>query len=247
MTGPDGSQYENDGTPQGDASWVSDYGGVYTLDGDEDYIEIASDSSLDGGWSEITIEHWVKLSETGNGMKIVSKRGSVAADRSYQTGFQSSSPDNRAFLGLYLSDGYGEWSSSDSLENDRWYHLAFTWESGVGYHMYIDGVEDTGAGFGDGSVITGIVPVSDGEPLYIGSRLGTSYWLSGLVDDVRIYSEALTGADVAQRYSDTLSDHTEPNQAPVVFLPMNPPPNHLSRRPPKARPSPSPASPITPR
>ena len=105
---PDQSGYGNSGTPYGNAAWTASYSGCYNLDGNGDYVQINSNPSIDGGWNEITIEHWVKFSANNNGVKLVSKRGSASALQSYQAGFQTSGPANVPFFGLYLSSGYGE-------------------------------------------------------------------------------------------------------------------------------------------
>ena len=207
---PDESGYWNSGTPYGNAAWIAGYGGCYNFDGNGDYVKINSNPSIDGGWNEITIEHWVKFSANNNGVKLVSKRGSTSALQSYQTGFQTSGPANVPFFGLYLSSGYGEWTSDISLQNNQWYHLAFTWVSNTTYKLYINGVEDAAAHFGGSSnKILGPIKTSTGEALYLGTRLVTTPYFNGLVDDVRVYSNAFSSAEILQHYNEGSADHTE--------------------------------------
>ena len=73
--------------------------------------------------------------------------------------------------------------------------------TGDGLKLYVDGVLVDSESF---SVTSLSVNAKD---LLIG---GDSYrYFNGLIDDVRVYSTALSGVDVGQLYSDTVGDHTE--------------------------------------
>jgi hypothetical protein len=44
-------------------------------------------------------------------------------------------------------------------------------------------------------------------PLFIGSRGGSALFFGGLIDEVRVYSSALSGADVQGLYDASKADH----------------------------------------
>jgi hypothetical protein len=77
------------------------------------------------------------------------------------------------------------------LRQGRWSHLAVTW-SPTARRLFVDGKEVA-------QVIGAFQPtVFDDFPATVGCHLPTHKWLfTGAVADVRLYSEALPGADIA--------------------------------------------------
>ena len=79
---------------------------------------------------------------------------------------------------------------------NEWHHVVGTYD-GANNRLYVDGVEDTGSP----GVHSGKIDIN-GEPVYIGEngqRMGREW--NGLIDDVRIYSYALTEAEVKEVYA----------------------------------------------
>ncbi|MFH1879041.1 MAG: LamG domain-containing protein, partial [Candidatus Omnitrophota bacterium] len=163
------------------------------FDGKDDYLRAADSEILDAGTSDLTITAWIKLSEVNKFMTIVNKNGYRAIGPSYHLGI-----DDYGKVHFTLSDGTAEVNTygralRQTLEKDRWYHIALTLDrDGMG-KVYIDGVLDYAV---DISAITGSV-ASDAE-LNIGRRTaGTRLYFSGDMDDVATYSSALAGGDLA--------------------------------------------------
>jgi hypothetical protein len=73
--------------------------------------------------------------------------------------------------------------------DNNWHHLAMVADGSL-LHLYVDGVEQ-----GSAAAIGGTIDVSNGGIGYIVSS-PTSRYLTGTVDDVRIYNRALSGAEV---------------------------------------------------
>lgn len=118
---------------------------------------------------------------------------------------------------IYQGDRFGSAyriiTGSTSLDNpSHWYHLVLTYDgqvdTGDGLYrvgFYIDGVRDST------TLLTSVGPIHDigdtGARLTVGSQLSSSgtscgpVFLSGTIDDVRVYATALTQEEV----SDVLS------------------------------------------
>jgi len=69
-----------------------------------------------------------------------------------------------------------------------WYHAAWTWD-GATSRLYVDGAEVLTRAFA-GPLNT------DNNPITIGGRSQTSYSITGMVDDVRIYNTALSQSEI---------------------------------------------------
>ncbi len=83
-----------------------------------------------------------------------------------------------------------------SLEVDQWYHIALTYKSGVGIKLYVNGVLVAI----NTNQTTGKINASTGKILCIGAYNGTSGFLYGSVDEVKIYPFALTSQQINQEY-----------------------------------------------
>jgi len=76
------------------------------------------------------------------------------------------------------------------LATNTWYHLAATWD-GATVKLYVNGVLDATPTSRTGSIST------DTRPVYLGGRWGATDVTNGSVDDVRLYSRALTQPEIA--------------------------------------------------
>jgi hypothetical protein len=84
------------------------------------------------------------------------------------------------------------------LRDGQWHHIAVVFDSDSDpdtsdLTLYVDGVAESVSYLGLRAINTAAE-----TDVYLGSRLGgASYLFSGLMDDVRIYSRALTAAEIA--------------------------------------------------
>ena len=159
----------------------------------------------DGTWTEVSAEAWINLSAYNNGSRIIAKLPS------YELGFQSnfnagsatrlmasvwpqtgliSTDDNHA-----SSDRAQTVTYSANLALDTWYHIAFTYESGVGLKLFLNG-----AVVAQRAGVTGSLEISSGAPVTIG-RLVQPF--AGLIDEVRIYPHALSDSAISNSYLST--------------------------------------------
>ncbi len=177
-----------------------------TLNGAE-YVEIPDsdvlDNIFDGGG---TVEAWIYVKGWGesNAGRIASKCGS---------GNVSGWNFNITNSGIlqFLSD----WSTTDlnayagTIALNTWYHVAVTFNStavaGTDPILYIDGdAKSLTITDSVGSVVT-----DAGSNLRIGIRgSGLDRQFDGKIDDVRIYSDALSASEVEKNYNAGKSKHS---------------------------------------
>ena len=165
------------------AVFDSDRGsGVLVLDGVDDNIQIAGRF---GTPNNMTMAAWVNVPLLNN-QEVVSIGNSIALrlnDSNTGTGVTG-----------YFNDGSG-WKHTDSgrfIGGDGWHHVAFTFDDVSNTQViYIDGIA-LGTTHHAGSINWALEPNTT-----IGSHPDeASYWLSGMMDDARIYDRALTPTEI---------------------------------------------------
>jgi hypothetical protein len=178
----------NEGTMVGgDTSAPGVDGGAFLLDEEGDHIVIPHSESINFSESEsMSVALWVYRTGTREFMHILGKRaGCESSGMQYQMAI---SPNGLGFG----SDGGGVPEVSGAVPPlNAWTHLAVTFD-GATFVLYVNGVEQ---GTGDGM----LGPVADAD-----FRIGTSgtcpgTW-PGRIDDVRLYSRALTEHEVLALY-----------------------------------------------
>jgi len=191
----DSSGYGNDGNLYNGASWAPgvEGSGVY-LSGAPDYIEIPHHSSLDIT-DAITLTAWVNLT-------AFPFQENMILVKDYDTCNYPDSVYSLLFDSFDLSPHFSlteEWIityiQSSAVSVNSWAHVAGTWNT---THMivYLNGEPKNSAAF-DGPIIV------SNQPVRIGSRgpvCGGGY-LTGVVDEVKIYSYPLSDDEVLAEYN----------------------------------------------
>jgi len=207
----DSSSYGNDGTFNGetfndgtrgstpgedgnDPTWVvtGKYGKALEFDGVDDYIEVSHDDTLAGFTDAFTATFWIKFDVVSDRQAILNKYNSAGSQRGW---FIEYDPSNG--IGFFASpDGssYSHWYTPLSLEVSTWYHIAVVWESDIIPKFYInDGQPKTVLGTDTISQIYN----NNLAPLHIGkSTYNTNRNVSGTIDEVRIFNQALTEEEI---------------------------------------------------
>ncbi len=155
-----------------------------TFDNVDDVIDIASNTDFAVN-SEITVAAWVN--HTGNGgddriFDLTNNNNGYA--------LQVSSTGRVSFL---IGDGaaYSELQSASTLDTGTWHHVVGTFKNGV-QRVYIDGQLDNS----QAGITFGLV---SGRAPDIGAR-GTANTFYGTLDELRVYTKALSDSEVELLY-----------------------------------------------
>ena len=185
----DESGYGNHGTFYGNPTPVFPdgvYSGTKALqfDGVDDYVDCDNDPSLNIT-DAITIEAWIypKTLGEGNAGHIV---GGINLFYTYT---------NNA---LKFINGITALSDSSAITLNQWQHVAFTYDRQYA-RFYVNSMPK-----GETELTTAM---NTGNYL-IGARSTTgNYTFNGTIDDVRIYSEALSVGQIQQHYAEGVAAH----------------------------------------
>lgn len=202
----------NDGTLVGNAAFTTGHPGTgngVVLDGTGDDIQVAHATTLNPGTGDLTVAFWANItvdadahlyrkgnpeSASGNGI-VIRFRGDLDTD-----------PVNppEATVSMILNDGNatgGSCTFTNVSILNAWHHLAFVFDRDVGCLFYIDGTQyqttQTGITARTGGVNTA-------DALYVGSNVHTNRYVTGTLDDIRLYQRALSATDMS-----TLAAYTE--------------------------------------
>ncbi len=175
------------GNPQGGAIPTPFYkvgAAAGLFDGSGDYV-IAAGTPLLG---DLTVSAWVRT--TGNARGGVVSKANGGFRLEVNSDGVSDSPGRAAFV---MNIGGGDIAASSKLTNlndGAWHHLAGI-RSGQHIHLYVDGWPVASAGLGG---TPGVLAQSD---TWIGASPGAPIrYLLGTIDEVMLYSRALTGGEI---------------------------------------------------
>jgi hypothetical protein len=189
----DSSGNDNDGDVYGATAGVpGKFGNALNFDGVDDYASIPHSTSLDIS-SVITVEAWIKADTLGSQNAIIRKGlWDTAVIKSWGLDIQQIGGVKKARFFIY--DGtMGYLATSGAITTGTWHHLAGTYD-GTTVDIYLDG---------DNVLSTSVNYVGDidtnTEGIVIGMRNDDCFF-DGLIDEVRIWKEALDSGQIEQSY-----------------------------------------------
>ncbi len=184
----DSSANALNGTLVGDAKFAegpAGYGMALDLDGDGDYVD-CTNNALFSITDAFTLSVWINWRATGATWQTVIAKGDnawrLARGGDTQTmdfGFTDGGP--RGWLAV---------RTASEVPLGEWHHVAATIDTTDGAKIYLDGVLE-GVNPDTGGITVGDHPVYIGENAQALNR----FW-NGLIDEVTIYSRALSEAEV---------------------------------------------------
>ena len=186
-----------------DTTDLTDQVGVakLSLDGTNDYVNLDSHISNFSSLTEGTISAWIKTTGTNQTIFSISD---TADSNSYATLFVGSSgyltfevyEGGVAQLATYNGNG-------DAINDGNWHHVAVTVGTS-GHSFFIDGqkVSEADLTYDTGSASTSkfFNDVTSLDAMAIGRNQNSSggrWYFDGLIDDTRVYNQALSLADIA--------------------------------------------------
>lgn len=166
------------------------YGSALSFDGTNDLVNIADASLLDLT-RNMTLEAWIYPTNLTSYKTVLCKENGsnnfiyTLAANNNATNTTSQRPDARMANGTYVVTATG----TTKLSTNTWTHLAATYDGSI-FRFYVNGVQVATTS------INGQMGVSSGM-LRIGgtTTLGNQYF-AGLIDEVRIYSRALSASEI---------------------------------------------------
>jgi uncharacterized protein YjdB len=170
------------------------YGYLY-FDG-SDRVVVSNSNSLNP--SQVTVELWVYLSRiipSGSNQFLLAK-GDDGTQGSY---YLSQNGDQFHFyIGANGVDQIYAQTIPLSLQTNRWYHVAGTYD-GSNLNIYVDGVLK--------GTTSGIIIIGNSLPLTLGcqNRSGVNYYLNGGLKEVRVWNLARTASEIQSSMNSILT------------------------------------------
>jgi hypothetical protein len=194
----DASGGENDATITG-ANWTAGkYGSGLKFDGSQsDYVTVPDAQVLRLGASQ-TVETWISVDNNAANLVRLVGKGNLT-HRNY--GLWRESDGDMLFQIYGTSDNCDFWdnagpgSDANIAKGTGWHHVAGTYNGSVG-NLYIDGNLVSSSTCAVGTPYNG----SDSLTIGYSTMAGHSYF-NGTIDDVKIFSRALSGVQIAQEYA----------------------------------------------
>jgi len=181
----------NVGTLMGGTTYADGkVGRAFSFDGDGDYVEIPNDASLNP--SVITIDMWFYATDITSQLypPIVKKS---AVNDGYA--FEINSDDSNLRFWVYVSGVGWRQSAAVPVSTNTWYHAAGTYD-GSEIKIFLNGQAQ-----GSPTSASGTINPSP-SPLNIGrDPSNTGRFFEGYIDEVEIYSRALTADEIGAIYA----------------------------------------------
>ena len=169
---------------------------AFNFDGTDDYIKL--DTGLTGNVVH-SVSMWIKAKAdlaTGNVDVLFYWGGNGSGNHRVEVIIEDDKINYN-----FSNNNYEVTFPVNTLVDDRWYHLVFTY-NGVGgasgREVYIDGVQQIGAHTGGSSAVLALADSN----MYIAGNYAQSvgYFFSGLISNFRVYNVALEPSEVQKLY-----------------------------------------------
>ncbi|MFC2124526.1 LamG-like jellyroll fold domain-containing protein [Bacteroidota bacterium] len=184
----DESGYGNDGTENGGVALTTDrYGNLnsaYEFDGVDDHIEMLPVETPDG----LTVSAWVKLHQYSSDISM--GQSSIVSQRDMDDNWELTTFDGIVNFAIWDNDALLD---TTTLSLGEYYHVVGSFD-GIDMKIYINGKITT-------SIVANnyTIPYSTNSKIHVGSTI-TDY-LSGDIDDIRIYNRGLSDNDIRSLYA----------------------------------------------
>lgn len=175
---------------EGTIKYPSDTGQVLVLDGINDDLYCGVHAKL-GSFGSMTVSAWIKTS--GGYWPTIVGRGNP--NNVYDSAWHLMAPGRVRWQIPYIGEVY----STTSVTNNQWYHLLGVYDGkNKIIAIYINGVLENSAS------TSGTLSINTNYEMTIGSLAGNQPF-AGYIDDVCLWSRALSAAEAQQIYTEGVS------------------------------------------
>jgi hypothetical protein len=180
---------ENDGTVHAEPLWQpagGKIGGALQLDGIDNYV--SARSPLDTMDLSLSVFAWIKGGAPGE--VIISQRDGTMPGATWL----GTDPSDGKLMTKLMDPFFPALQADSVITDGQWHHIGLVYDfDGFHRRLYVDGTE----GVKDTDVVAGLLP--DGD-LYFGAGkdLETGSFFTGVIDDIRIYNQALSAKEIEE-------------------------------------------------
>jgi lysophospholipase L1-like esterase/chitodextrinase len=191
----DASGNGNTGTLLNGPSWTTGKsGGALSFDGINDIVYIANSSTLNSATTGITVAAWVyRASNQPGGVSVVSRELGTTFYEHFYLGFE----DGKYRWFVNTTSGYSDTTVGGQAPLGQWVYLVGTYD-GTDVKLYANGSLQFSSPH-SGTLSGDITGITIGASHNDGSHSPAEAF-TGTVDEVNIYGQALTAAEVLQSY-----------------------------------------------
>ena len=209
ITATDSSGNGNNGTLTNGPTWVPGFkNSAVQFDGVDDYVALGHRPSI-SGTSDFTVSAWIKTSAATAGVIMQQRNGGFNGEYKFSTNA------NGTLQFMLYGNGYQfNFATAQTVNNGAWRFVVAV-RSGLTGNIYIDG-NPTPAGTQTG---TAIAPLDAAISTAIGRDIRDNVQpFNGTIDEVKLLTTALTGAQVQALYNDYMGTNSPPawNANPIV-------------------------------
>ena len=167
------------------AQWgTGKFGGGLVFDGD-DMVIVADDDGLD--LASFTLAASIKVDgQSGKWQIIASKENRNPTQRNY--GMFCNINTGVIHYSFTTSSGWKSFDATTVVTDNKWHYVAATYEQ-PNFKMYLDGEVDA-------EVTPDTIPDNTDNVLFIGGCDIGDYWMTGIIDEVILFDNALSPDDI---------------------------------------------------
>jgi hypothetical protein len=207
------------------ADWSTDTPFAYTdnrsirFDGNNDVVEVDDLSTALNGASAFSISLWVHSDSTNQNRAfwngVEPSNSDDFGGRYDSRGWLNNNRGTRNLIkfGLEIDGTNYQYESDGGYQTTDWQHVLFTWESGSGVRLYVDGTLDNPSETSPG-LATVVGNLSGQSRFLIGDGAKNSW--AGEIDEFFVWRSALTGDNA--EYLAQYSSHPIPEPSTALLL-----------------------------
>jgi chitodextrinase/lysophospholipase L1-like esterase len=211
----DASGNGNNGTLLNGPTWTTGQsGGALSFDGTDDTLYIANSSTLNSATTGITVTAWVyRSANQAGGASVISRQLGTTFYEHYYLGFE----DGKYRWFVNTTSGYSDTTLGGQAPLGQWVHVVGTYD-GTDVKLYANGVLQFSSPH-SGTLSADITGITIGATHNDAAHTPVEVF-NGKIDEVNIYGQALTAAEVLQVYQADASPASSGAFGNIAIMPL---------------------------